>query len=188
MDRQYTRLNQFDTEEGDFDSLDSISAELSSEIGELLIVFSGLEHSINFVVSTMINERFHDHGYRILMTLKMGDKIEFLYGILLQFISETEQGDRKEELKKLVERLKKVNTFRNKVAHANWGTLKKDGNVRTKITMDSGDGGIRFENVKITRSILVKNIKETDKLILEIDDFFMDVKEKITFSPTEVVN
>lgn len=173
--KSYIELEQFDNEAGDYDSLGDIGQELSKQIGDFLITFSGLEHAVNLVVSEMISDRSHDSGYRMLMTLTMRNKVEFLYSILLQFISVTNQ-DKKEDLKKLKSRLESINSFRNKVAHANWGTLKKNGEVRTKIVTDDSDGAIKFENVVITKQVLKEAIQEADNLNNEIDEFFMEAQ------------
>jgi hypothetical protein len=105
----------------------------------------------------------------------MKNKIEFLYSILLQFISVTYQ-DKKKKLINLKSRLDSINSFRNKVVHANWLTLKKNGEVRTKIMTDNLDGGIKFENVTITKKVLKEAIKEAYSLNNEIDEFFMEAK------------
>jgi hypothetical protein len=173
--RSFTILEQFDNEAGDFDSLGDIRDKLAIEIGEFLIIFSGLEHTINIVVSDMVSDRSHDTGYRILTALSMKNKIEFLYSILLQFISVTYQ-DKKKKLINLKSRLDSINSFRNKVVHANWLTLKKNGEVRTKIMTDNLDGGIKFENVTITKKVLKEAIKEAYSLNNEIDEFFMEAK------------
>ena len=171
--KSYKDLDQFDNEDGDYSSLGAVAKPYGKRLGDFLIIFSGLEHVLNLVTSSMISESSHDFGYRILKTLRMEPKIEFLHGLLLNFISVTGQTS-KEQLFRLTERLKNVNTFRNKVSHANWGTLSKSGMVRTKITTDSSDGSVKFEYVKITPRSLMQMTREANRLITEIDDYFME--------------
>ncbi len=173
--KSFKELEQFDNDDGDYGSLDGITENYAPAIGEFLIVFSSLEHAINLVTADMIDDRSHDAGYRMLTLLGMRNKIDFLYKILLNFISVTNQ-DKKTELINLKKRLEDINTFRNKIVHANWGTLKKDGTVRTKIITDKDDGYVKFENVKISPEILGEATDETDNLISEIDSFFMEAQ------------
>jgi len=173
--KSFKELEQFDNESGDYDCLDDIPTKYVKAIGEFLIVFSSVENIINLVISDMISDRAHDTGYRMIASLRMIDKIDFLYGILLNFISVTGQ-EKKKELVAIRDRLKIINTFRNNIVHANWQTLKNDGTVRTKIIIDNEDGGIKFENVIINIDALKNNISEAYSLIKEIDKFFMDAQ------------
>lgn len=171
----YSSLEQFDSEPGHYGTLDSIPKKYSEEIGHFIIVFSALEHSINLVIADMASDRAHDLGYRIVSGLRMRNKIEFLYKILLSFISSTNQLRRKKKLSKLKDELLDVNEFRNYLAHANWCTLKKNGLVRTKIATDN-DGYVAFKNIKLTPIKIGKMTSKVDRLIVEVDVFFMNTQ------------
>lgn len=78
-------------------------------------------------------------------------------------------------LKKIKDSLDKVNLFRNSIVHANWQTLTKNGYVRVKILFDNNDGFVKFKTIKITPTIIHKNISKVYNLTYKIRDF----KEKI---------
>ena len=171
-------LEQFDNSSGDFEALQDIPKAYREGIGYFFIVFSSLEHTTNLIVADMISDRAHDTGYRIISTLTMNNKIDFLSKILLSFIKNTGQK-REGELKKIKQKFMEANTFRNYLAHANWTTLKLNGLVRTKIITDNDDGQIKFKYVKITPKIISKELKEADDLIQELESFVIDIHNAV---------
>ena len=64
-----------------------------------------------------------------------------------------------------------VNIFRNKVVHANWQSLTKEGYVRTKIIVDTEEGYVKFKKALITPKIIRQKIKEVYKLLDEIEEY-----------------
>ena len=137
-------------------------------------MFSSLEHTINLVISDLINDRSHQPGYQVVSILKMNPKISLLQTLLTSLILQTGQEYKKEKLKAIINRLTNVNEFRNKIAHANWTSLKKDGTVRTSIKANNKLGAIEFIDYKISSTDIEERINEINDLIYIVDSFFMD--------------
>ena len=167
-------LDQFDNFEGDYMALNTIPKSYRDSVGFFIILFSALEHCVNNEIADHLSDRAHETGYRVASTLTMKGKVDFLHNLLLRIITTTGQN-KKTKLKEFKKRLTDLNTFRNYIAHANWGTLKKDGFVRTKILVDSSDGLVKFKMVKLPPSLINKKIDEVDLLIDELSDFSMSV-------------
>ena len=170
------QLNQFDN----FDDLSedretTDSSLLATDIGEFIISFSHLEHSINLDLAEQINSRGHEPGYRIISVISIKDKISLLSDFYLKLLNTTGQEVKIEELKSISSLLKEINTFRNKVAHANWGTYSsEDSMVRTKIVSnDTGD--ISFRYVEMSKDIIQKHIDTVYEVQDRLSEFFIDV-------------
>lgn len=171
-------LNQFDNYEGDYNSLDNIPKDYKENIGYLIIIFSSVEHSINLVISDLISDRSHEPGYQVVSNLRMNPKISLLETLLNSLMVHSNLTHRKDELTKIIDRLNKLNEFRNKVAHANWTSLKHDGMVRTRIKTNNKLGAVEFINFQITPKILSEQISEADLLITAVGDYFMSISNE----------
>lgn len=132
----------------------------SKAIGGFLLSFSDLEASVDNDLATAINERSHEPGYRIIKYLKFKSKIDLLKDEYTNFISYLIAGVQKnkliEEINYIHKKLVELNSFRNKVAHADWNSLDDDGFVRTKIEQSKTKGGINLKKIKMTPSVLLK--------------------------------
>ncbi|TFB07993.1 hypothetical protein E3V08_06155 [Candidatus Atribacteria bacterium MT.SAG.1] len=164
-------LEQLDYFEDDY--IDKVFDKYSQLIGWFLIEFSRLEHDFNLVIAEFFGDDYHEIGYIVIKKLSFLNKIELFYDLYLGPVSFSKKNKQNQErLLDIKNRLNSINTFRNRVVHANWSSLNKDGFVRTKIITDSqGDGVIKFERIKITPKIIKKNIAEINKLIDDIETF-----------------
>ena len=164
-------LEQLDYFEDDY--INKVFDKYSQLIGRFLIEFSRLEHDFNITIAEFFGDDYHETGYIIIKKLMFFNKIELFYDLYIRPISFSEKNKKKKEkLLNIKERLNKINTFRNRVVHANWASLNKDGFVRTKIITDYRvDGAVKFERVKITPKIIKKNISEINRLIDTIETF-----------------
>ena len=151
--------------------IDKVFDKYSQLVGQFLIEFSHLEHNFNLVIADFFGDDYHETGYIIIKKLTFFNKIELFYDLYIRPISFSKKNKKKQKkLLSIKERLGSINTFRNRVVHANWSLLNKDGFVRTKITTDyKADGVIKFERIKITPKIIKKNTVEIDKLIDDVE-------------------
>lgn len=140
----------------------------------LFISFSALESSLNMLVAEAINNRSHDLGYQVIKSLTYQNKVKLakdLYLNQLSFVSKKQLKERyKREFDIIYKKLLELGQFRNKVAHANWVTLDKNGYVRTKIDLDDS-GTIQFIKVKITPQMMQKFTNQCHIFSCRIDKF-----------------
>jgi hypothetical protein len=148
-------------------------------IGMFLIRFSDLEDDLDkeLVRLVDIDESFQYSGYIIIKDLEISKKIELFYNLLFPMIIflEKNKNQRIKQLFYIREQLEHLNTLRNKIAHAKWNTLDKEGYVRLDIKIKRDDGLIRFKKFKITQGIIKRGIKRMENLIEKINAFTEDV-------------
>jgi hypothetical protein len=147
----------------DEEAFDDLKEVYAAKIGNYLMNFSALEHSLNTSTADLINDRGHAPGYLIIEKLNFSSKIDLWYKLYTQRIITQGHNEEKGLLKKLKEIQQKLiesNSFRNIIAHANWLSLTHDNSVRSKIVYDSEEGNITFRRYKVTPEILhTKNIE-----------------------------
>lgn len=156
-------LDQYDYVDTDF--MDESSGNFAPLIGQYIIDYSYLELGINILVADLINDRSHELGYIITAKMGMFDKIE-----LLERIAENGKFHRIPQLKKIIPiipKLKDANTFRNRVAHAIWATMKPSGVVRVKTKVDRNQG-VWFQNIKINIETIEREIELLEKLTKQV--------------------
>lgn len=164
-------------EQNDYFESEEIEREwqkYAKSIGEFLISFSILESRLNEIIITIINDRADDLGFQVIKYFKFRDKINFANESYMQAISWSPKNKKKKRIKDqwmiIVKKLEEMSEFRNKIAHANWATLKK-GFVRTSFSTNLEQGSITFKNIKMTPSVIRKFINQTDSLTDRISKF-----------------
>jgi hypothetical protein len=162
MKCDYKELEQYDYYDEDY--LEKVIEKYSFLVGLFIIRFSSLEHEIDTFIADRFGDDYHETGYVIIENLSISNKIDLFYKMYLRIESLKEKNNRK-TLENIKNRLIAMNTFRNFIAHANWGSLTKDGFVRVKIMVDNQEGYVKLKNIQITTKILRDNLKEIDKLL-----------------------
>ncbi len=142
----------------------------SESIGEFLMNFSELEHELNIAIAEIISDRAHEMGYSIMERMAMRQKIGLFYRMYARLESAAQKGQ-KRQLNSIKKNLISLSEFRNTLAHANWGTVQKNGNVRTKILSDKESGLVRFKNIVIKPGDIRRKTKEVIELSEEISLF-----------------
>lgn len=169
LEQKKEDLDQYDYIDSEY--LDSVEEEYTDLIGQFLIGFSHVEHSLNVALAELIgNSGSHYIGYVVIEELLMGRKIDLfrrLYLSLTHF--QSEEG--KTALTALHTRLVETNAFRNVIAHANWPTLDAESFVRTKIQTKNDDGLVEFRKVKVTPEIIETAIEDAISLSDDLDEF-----------------
>ena len=150
--------------------IEKASEKYSKLIGEFIIKFSGLEHEMNVAIAEAFFDDDHDTGYTVIEKLSFFDKVDLFYKMYLKRAYHNDEGNIS-KLKKIKTKFEEINAFRNKVVHANWSTLTKEGFVRTKITVDNADGIVKFIKVKILPKNIREFIKKIDSLINQLDNY-----------------
>lgn len=171
--KEFQELGQYDFIEEEY--IHKVEDKYAPCIGLLLIRFSSLEHTLNLEIAQVINERGHEIGYKIIEKLSFWNKIELFYKFYIRIVAIKKIKKEKESLNSISGRLKKINSFRNIVAHANWYSLTENRKVRSKIEVDGEDGFIKFQYEIITPKIINKKIREIEKLDEDIQEFVFQV-------------
>ena len=167
MDNQKDILDQYDYINDDY--FGKAILKYSSLIGEFFMNFSYLEHELEIAIAESISDRSHDLGYLIITKIDgMYNKIDLFHKYYKMFEHFTDKTGTK--LKEIVKALIAINEFRNKLAHAKWQSIQKDGTVRYKIESDK-TGIIKFQNTLMTPKDIRIKIKEISKLVNKINDY-----------------
>ncbi len=157
----------------DQDLIDEKSEEYGASIGNFLIEFSALEHTLNLLLADRINERAHEPGYQVIELLTTKNKIALLSRMCSLYMTYIQkENPNLRVFKVLVRRLNELNSFRNKIAHANWMTLSREGTVRTRIIIDSEGGMVEFERTPMTPELIDSKVDELVILGAELEEFF----------------
>ena len=148
----------------------------ANAIGNFIISFSEIEEGVNNVLSSLINERSHYPGYRIIKYLNFRTKINLLKDEWVSYVKIASKEEKKKELLEEIEiiynKLREISEFRNKVAHANWVTLDKGGFVTCKIKEDKNEFGmLQFEKIKITPGIILKFLRQMSAISSKLGEY-----------------
>jgi len=173
-EKKYETLDQYDFPYNEEEIIFKKESEYAPAIGELLIDFSNLESALNLLVAEAINNRSHSLGYQVIKSLTYHNKTILLKSLYLPVISciprEKLKMRHKKELDMIYRELSNLGDFRNKVVHANWVTLDKYNNVRTKITQDD-TGFIQFIKIKITPNLIYEFSLRCRQLVTTLNHF-----------------
>lgn len=145
-------------------------------IGHFLILFSSFENNIDKWVADGISDRSHHPGYHVLQLLSTSNKIDLLERMTLLLLTHS-RPDKRIEFKDIISGMRSVNSFRNKIVHANWVSLRNNGDVQTRVSIDKDDGFVQFEKTKITPKIIDQNVDKMENLIEKLDEFFEMARE-----------
>ena len=168
----YEQLGQYDD---DFfgDLMDNKEKEYAQSIGSFLMWFGTLEHILDIAIADQVRDGWHEMGYLIIKDMKIIDKINFFYNILCINIRYCENGKKKKKIMSQLLSIKKklivLNTLRNKIAHAKWYSLDKEGYVRTNIRRRKSDGSIVFQKHKITPLMMKRGVTDIKSILNRID-------------------
>ena len=157
--KKYELLDQYDFAYNEDEIIFSEEEEYALAIGKFLISFSNLEYALNSLVVESINDRSHDLGYQVIKSLTYANKVKLAKDLCLQQINliskEKTKNKQKTNYEIIFRALSSIGEFRNKVVHANWVSLDKEHNVRTKIVLNDL-GMINFVKIKITPQTILK--------------------------------
>ncbi len=169
---KYEEMEQYDTSWDD-EVMAKKEERYSSLIGSFLIWFSNLEHSLDIELANIINERAHDEGYIIIKDLEMFEKIELFYNLAFPRInfSDKKKTQKLKQLNKIRKELEDLSIIRNKIAHAKWNTLDKDGYVRVDTKTNKENGLIKFRKFKITPIIMKQGVRQIEGLTERLSIF-----------------
>lgn len=173
---KYEELEQYD---GCLDDevMEKKEEKYSSCIGSFLIWFSNLEHILDIQIANLINERSHDDGYIIIKDLEMFEKIELYYNLAFPRVnfSDKRKDTKIKKLGTIRKQLEDLSILRNKIAHAKWNTLDRDGFVRVDTRTSKENGLIKFRKFKITPTIMRQGIKDIENLSEKLSTFTDDI-------------
>jgi len=176
IEAKYEELEQYDSCWND-DVMTKKEEKYAYYIGTFLIRFSSLEHSLDIEVANLINANFHDLGYILTKDVSMFGKIELFYNLAFQQVNLTEKrkNQKIKQLTAIRKILENLATLRNKIAHAKWNTLDKDGYVRIDTKISKENGFIKFKKTKINLTIMGRGMKEIEILKEKLPTFVENV-------------
>lgn len=67
----------------------------------------------------------------------------------------------------MISKMKAVNMFRNRIAHANWSSMRTNGMTRIKTKVDK-DNGVYFENFNLGIQAITQAQSDLENLIEQI--------------------
>jgi NADH dehydrogenase FAD-containing subunit len=158
LDKKYVIVSQYGGEEDniDYDYNNIIYKEWDKyafSIGRLIIYFSELEESVNNDFATLINERAHDPGLRIVKYLEFREKVDILIleatSRLLGVLPEKVGIDVKQRLRELNVRVQ-VNSM---VTEVESGFVKLKNGERLEHDLLIWATGVRAASVNFTHPI-----------------------------------
>lgn len=161
-------LDQYDYVDDEW--IGEVSPDYIKAIGLFLIQFSSLEHTINLGIAEQINERTHFPGYQIIELLSTRNKIDLLSRMGSSYFAAV-NPTQLAKFKEIISRIKGLNDFRNKLVHANWMSVERDGTVRTRIVIDSDEGQVQFERTKMTPELIHSKSNEISNIQEEFEEF-----------------
>ena len=172
IETKYEELEQYDSRWDD-EIMEKKEKRYASHIGSFLIWFSNLEHSLDIELANLISERSHDDGYIIIKDLEMFEKIELYYNLAFPRVNFSEKRKvlKLKQLGTIRKKLEKLTILRNKIAHAKWNTLDKDGFVRVDTKTNKENGFIKFKKSKITPVIMRQGMRDIENLAEKISTF-----------------
>lgn len=189
LNKKYSLMGQYgwssedDSCVGEFQTMENQHDKYSRSVGMFIISFSNVEDRVEKDFARSIHDDADEPGYRIIKYLSFRDKINLLKDDYFAFIKyslpESKQEKILSELNIIYSKLVELSEFRNRVAHANWYSLDKNGFVRCKITQNKGDVGIFFEKVKMTPGVLIKFTRQNYAISNKLDGFREKVWEVI---------
>jgi len=168
---KYEELEQYDS--WDDEVMDKKEERYAYCIGSFLIRFSNLEHSLDIELANLINDRSHDDGYIIIKDLELFEKIELYYNLAFvrANLAEKRKALKLKQLGTIRKQLEELAMLRNKIAHAKWNTLDKDGFVRVDTKTNKENGLIKFRKFKITPTIMKQSMLDIANLDEKLSAF-----------------
>src|SRR5450830_1439085 len=73
--------------------------------------------------------------------------------------------------KKLRQRMDEAHAFRNRLVHASWGSLSKNGFVPTKADIEDSDGLVKRIRLNVSPELIQERAEEITDLIEMIDNY-----------------
>jgi hypothetical protein len=169
---KYEELEQYDSR-WDQELMVKKEEQYAFYIGTFLIWFSNLEHSLDIEVANLINDSFHDLGYIITKDLEMFQKIELFYNLAFPRVNlaDKRKNQKIKQLTSIRKQLEDLAILRNRIAHAKWNTLDKDGYIRVDTKTNKENGMIKFRKFKITPTIMRCGMREIEILAEKLSTF-----------------
>lgn len=150
---------------------DKVHQIIAPLIGEFLIYFSELEHDLNIAIADIVSLHSHETGYLIVERMNFSSKIDLYYRLHLAYLAKVSykrSASKKvyvENLGRMRKQIEQINSLRNSIVHADWVSIKRDGNVRVKILTDGEEGRVRFRTSKFSQKQLKSEIIKLHKFM-----------------------
>lgn len=151
---------------------------ISYWVGLFIIEFNDLESVITKIISSRIHGMaFNGYEYVFLTGLMFNNKVELLarlYKYEINFINPQSRQDLlKKKASELITELKDLGGKRNTIAHANYYSLDKNGNIRENTKFSDSEAEESW--VAITRDFIVESINYIYDLTEKIEEFDKEV-------------
>lgn len=164
---QYISLGSFDDE----DTHKELE-KVSPYIGQILVAFSELEHSLELAIAGLESDRADEPGMFIIKFLEDNRlKIDYFterarqYILYTEFIKEKNKNKTIAELREVSKRLSYAAELRNIIAHSKWNTITKRYTVVNSSKLNKDSGRVEIKLYKLSPSVLrqvVTGLHRTD--------------------------
>lgn len=177
--------NIIKTKDEELDDYDGFDEEVmmereekyASHIGAFLMWFSSLENGLDIAIAELIDGDHHHDTYLILKDMEVSKKIELFNELSLSRLAHVNKRQKLKEnqLKSIIKELTSLMVLRNKIAHAKWYSLDKEGYVRvdTKIAKDKKT--IVFRRFRITPVAMKRGMSRSAALEDKIFNFIEEL-------------
>lgn len=154
---------------GEIDENEDYVQEIIPLIGEVVLLFNGLESDLDSYLCEIISDRSDSNGLIVLNHMMYSTKVS-LYE---RFVNERNNNipDVFPDHKSVITSLKECGTLRNRIVHANWEHTDVDGYTHVRFTM--GKEGMQHELVQFSVESMYKTLSkilDTRKLCGEYEE------------------
>lgn len=164
-------LDQFDFDSDEWSKAKNLKRYANS-IGLFMMYFSSFEHDFDLMLSDLIHDGSHAYAYLFTKDLELSNKIDLFYAIALTMAADSTHAPKLlKELDAIVKKLRLISTARNKIAHARWTTLDKNGFVRVDVKLDKDNGMVKLRKYRITPLAMRQWITAMKRILNELDKF-----------------
>lgn len=142
-------------------------------IGNFMIGFSSLENYINLWTSTTLGNETYEQDAHVFASLKMGQKVNLL-SASVNFRLKDYSESLKKEFADIIGRVWSAVSLRNKIAHANWISLRQNGELITDTKIDNQTGEVIDKKHVITVGMLNTAIEDLKKIPEDLHILFTE--------------
>lgn len=173
--------SQFDQVEYGIGALKKVFGNIIEQIGEELVAFSELEHTLDICIADLLSLRSHQLGMTVTKSLDYMQKVMLYHDLASGFIEERSAVIRV-ELSTLRKELQYIGEMRNVVAHAKWMTITRDVYVRSQVRTSKTTGLPEIKYYKLNKRVLQKIVSRTYISQGMLDDLNQKVIEDLSLS------
>jgi hypothetical protein len=178
LDFQVIPSSQYDIIEYTEESLAKVFEKIIEPVGEVLVVFSQLEHTLDVCIASLLNNRSDQLGMTVTKTMDYMQKVNLYYDLATRIVIDYSPL-RMPELKMLRKNLQYMGELRNVVAHAKWMSMTTQGYVRSQVRISKATGLPEIKYYKLNKTTLESLISRIGSVENDLDEFNESLQDNI---------